>query len=154
MIALQHIHPVLVHFPIVFVILLAAFDLVATARGATVSGRTTAGSISTGLAVLAGASAVATYIFGGIALDIAEAGGFSSDVAEMHEGLGGIVAVVLGLWAVIRGVMWLRALRLHRPVAYLLPAVAIAAAVLVIVTAYFGGELVYQLGVNVAHAGA
>jgi uncharacterized membrane protein len=153
-IALEHIHPILVHFPIVFIIVLAVFDLVATARGATVSARTPAGNVSTGLAVLAGLSAVVTYLFGGMALDIAEAGGFSSDIAEMHEGLGETVAIVLAIWAIVRAVMWWRGTRVSRPAAYLFPLVAIAGAALVVVTAYYGGELVYQLGVNVGHAGA
>lgn len=154
MIALEHIHPILVHFPIVLVILLAVFDLVATARGATVSARTPAGNVSTGLAVLAGLSAVVTYVFGGMALDIAESGGFSSDIAEMHEGLGETVAIVLAIWAIVRAVLWWRGTRVARPAAYAFPLVAIAAAVLVVVTAYYGGQLVYLLGVNVAHAGA
>ena len=53
MIPVQHIHPMLVHFPIVIIFALAAFDLIATMRGHCVTGRTTAGNISTSLAVFA-----------------------------------------------------------------------------------------------------
>ena len=88
MIAPQHIHPLLVHFPIVLIVLLVAFDWIASLRGIPVTGRTPAGNASTAFAVLAGIAALAAFYFGGVALDIAEAGGFHSDVAEIHEGLG------------------------------------------------------------------
>ena len=94
MIPLQHIHPMLVHFPIVFFLSLAAFDVIATVRGADVTGRSTAGTVSFTLALLAGLSAVATYIFGDIALGVAKSGGFQSSIAEIHEGLGGVTAAV------------------------------------------------------------
>jgi uncharacterized membrane protein len=154
MIPVQHIHPMLVHFPIVLVFVLAAFDLIATARGAAVTGRTVAGNISTAVAVSAAAFAVATWYFGGLALDHAEAGGFSSDIAETHEGLGETVAMVLAAWAVIRTAMWWRDLRPAGAAKALMPAVAMAGAALVTVTAYYGGLLVYELGVNVTRTAA
>ncbi len=72
MIPIQHIHPMLVHFPIVFFLSLAAFDVIALARGVNVTGRSWAGTVSTVLALLAGASAVATWFFGDMALSVAE----------------------------------------------------------------------------------
>ena len=83
MISLQHVHPVLVHFPIVFFLTLAAFDMVAAFRGKAVTGRSSAANASTGLALLAGLSAIVTYFFGDLALTIAEDGGFSSEIAEI-----------------------------------------------------------------------
>lgn len=152
MVPIQHIHPMIVHFPIVLVFILAAFDLIATARGASVTGRTAVGNVSTGLAVLAGLSAVVAYYFGGLALDFAESGGFSSEVAEIHEGLGETVAIVLAVYAVIRSVLWFRDVRIVRPIGFVFPVLAIAAAGLVTVTASYGGKLVFDLGVNVAKA--
>jgi uncharacterized membrane protein len=152
MVPVQHIHPMLVHFPIVLIFLLAGFDLVATFLGYSVSGRTASGNLSTGLAVLAGLSAAAAYYFGGLALDFAEAGGFSSEVAEIHEGLGEMVALTFGIWALIRAFLWFRDIRLMRPAAFLFPLVAIAGAVLVSMTASYGGRLVFDLGVNVTKA--
>ncbi|MCX5512437.1 hypothetical protein C3941_10235 [Kaistia algarum] len=152
MVPVQHIHPMLVHFPIVLIFLLAGFDLVATLLGYSVTGRTATGNVSVGLAVLAALAALATYYFGGLALDYAEAGGFSSDVAEVHESLGGMVAIALTVWAVIRAALWFKDVRLTRPVAFLFPLVAIAGAALVVVTASYGGRLVFDLGVNVAKA--
>jgi uncharacterized membrane protein len=95
MIPLQHIHPMLVHFPIVFFLCLSAFDMIAWLRGVTFTGRSVAGTVSVGLAALAGLSAIATYAFGAVALTIAESGGFHNDVAEIHEGLGGFTTASL-----------------------------------------------------------
>ena len=150
MIPVQHIHPMLVHFPIVFIFVLAAFDLVATLRGASVTGRTTAGNISTALVVASAVFAVLTYVFGGMALDYAEAGGFASDVAEIHEGLGETVALSLSVWALVRAGLWYRDTRVSGAASVTMPLVALAGAGLVTATAYYGGQLVYELGVNVA----
>jgi uncharacterized membrane protein len=139
----------LVHFPIVFIFVLAAFDLIATLRGARVTGRTAAGNVSTALAVMAALFAVAAYYFGGAALDHAEAAGFSSEVAEIHEGLGETVAIALSAWAIIRAFLWWRDTRIEGPVSVAFPLAAIAGAGLVAVTAYYGGQLVFDLGVNV-----
>ena len=151
MIPVQHIHPVLVHFPIVFMLTLAVFDVVAMARGADVTRRTAAGNVSTGLAVLAGVFAVVTFVFGGMALDIAESGGFHSDIAEIHEALGGTVAAVFAIWGVMRAFVWWRKFPVRGFLGILVPAAEIVGSVIVIATAYYGGQLVYDLGVNVAH---
>jgi uncharacterized membrane protein len=149
---IQHIHPILVHFPIVFVLTLAALDVVATVRGNIVTGRGALGNVSSGLAILAGGFAIVTYVFGGIALDVAESGGFHSDIAETHEGLGEFTAIAFAVWAVIRLVMWWRDVRMNPALSGIVSLVEIAGAILVIATAYYGGQLVYDLGVNVAHA--
>ena len=72
-------------FPDRLFLSLAAFDVIATVRGADVTGRSTAGTVSFTLALLAGLSAVATYIFGDIALGVAESGGFQSSIAEIQR---------------------------------------------------------------------
>ncbi len=152
MIPVEHIHPMLVHFPIVFFLSLAVFDIVVAARGKDVTGRSYAGGVSTGIAVLAGLSGVAAFYFGGMALDIAESHGFHSDVAEMHESLGAASAVAFAIWALIRAFLWWRDIRLSGGTSALVPAIEVAGAALVSSTAYYGGMLVYDLGVNVAKA--
>ena len=151
MIPLQHIHPMIVHFPIVFFISLAALDLIATFRGYNVTGRSALGNLSTGIAFLAGVSAVVAYMFGDMALEIAESTGFHSEIAEIHEGLGETTAVVFAVWAVIRLFLWYREVSLPAMARALLPLAELIGAVLVIVTAYYGGQLVFDLGVNVHH---
>jgi len=149
MLPVQLIHPVIVHFPIVFMITLAAFDLVATLRGAAVTGKTASGNASAGLALLAGLSAITAFHFGGVALDFAEAGGFHNEIAEIHESLGEFTAAAFAIWAAVRALLWLRDFRPAGLLAMAIPVIEIAGAALVIATAYFGGQLVYDLGVNV-----
>jgi uncharacterized membrane protein len=149
---IQHIHPILIHFPIVFFLTLAALDVVATLRGSVVTGRGPLGSVSSGLAVLSGVFAVVAFVFGGIALDVAESGGFHSDIAETHESLGTFTAIAFGVWALVRVFLWWRDARLSRAISGVVSLVEVAGAILVVATAYYGGQLVYDLGVNVAHA--
>jgi uncharacterized membrane protein len=150
MIPVQHIHPMLVHFPIVLILFLTAFDVVATLRGRSVTGRTVAGNISTSFAVLTGLFAIVTYIFGGMALTIAESGGFHSDVAEIHESLGEMVAIVTGVYALLRAGLWIKDVRIGGAASYVFPVAGLAGSALVAATAFYGGQLVYDLGVNVA----
>ena len=152
MIPTQHIHPMLVHFPIVFFLCLAAVDIVALIRGRSVTGRSALGNLSSGLAVIAGISAIVTWFYGGRALDRAEAGGFHSDVAETHEGLGTATAAAFAIWAIVRAILWWRNTNGGRPILSGVVVVEILGAFLVTLTAYFGGELVYGLGVNVSRA--
>src|SRR5262245_50926775 len=112
MLTIAHIHPVLVHFPIVFFLTLAVVDMIAGLRGSTVTGRTALGNLSTGLAAAAGIFAMAAYFFGDAALEIAEDGGFHSDVAEIHEGLGTFTAFAFLAWALIRAFLWWRDIRI------------------------------------------
>jgi len=153
MTSIAHIHPMLVHFPIVFFLTLAFVDTIATLRGVPVTGRGGIGNVSTGLALAAGLFAIVTFVFGDMALEFAEAGGFHSDVAEIHEHLGMATAAAFTVWAIVRAVAWWRNARMVGGGAILLTLVELAGAGVVLATAYYGGELVYGLGVNVANAG-
>jgi uncharacterized membrane protein len=154
MLSIQHIHPMLVHFPIVVIILLAGVETVAVALGRDVTGRSPVGNLAVGMLIVAMVAAIAAYYFGDIALTYAENGGFESDVAEMHEALGKAVAISVSIWALIRVAGWWANVRLSRPWAFAMPLVSILGAGLVIWTAYYGGQLVFDLGVNVAKAAA
>ncbi len=152
MIATEHIHPMMVHFPIVFLLSLFLIDLIATARGKSLTGRTALGNLSAGLAVVTALSAIATVYFGGVALHIAEQGGFENEIAEIHEHLGEFTTLALVIWAVIRAVLWWRDTRLAGGTAWVVPAVELVGAVVIVFVAYYGGQLVYDLGVNVGGA--
>lgn len=149
--AIQHVHPILVHFPIVLIYTLVIIDLAALAGSYAVTMRSGVGTISTFVAVAAGLFAIATWLFGGMALDYAEAAGFSSGIAEIHESLGTISAFTFLGWGVIRLALWIRNRELGT-LALAVPAIEIAGATLVTVTGYYGGQLVYDLGVNVTKA--
>jgi len=95
---------------------------------------------------------VVTYYFGGVALDLAESHGFHSDIAETHEGLGELVAIAFVIWALIRALAWWRNIRLTGLAAAIVPVIEVVGSGLIIWTAYYGGILVYGLGVNVARA--
>lgn len=148
---IQHVHPILVHFPIVLIYTLVVIDLIALGSRNAVTARSGVGTISTFVAVTAGLFAVATWFFGGMALDYAEAAGFSSEVAEIHESLGTISAFTFLSWGLVRLALWVRNRELGT-LALAIPAIEIAGAALVTVTGYYGGQLVYDLGVNVAKA--
>lgn len=152
MIPIQHIHPMLVHFPIVFAICLAVFDAIAVTAGYTVTGRTVAGNIATVVATLAGAFAILAMAFGDMALEFAESTGFSSEIAEIHESMGQITAGVLAVWGLLRIFLWWRDRQLSGTAAFAAPVVSIICVALVAATAFYGGQLVFDLGVNVAHS--
>lgn len=149
---LVHIHPMIVHFPIVLIMAAFLFDAVRLMRGvpASASGSGRA-CLDTGtiLAALAGLAAVIAFIFGDLAYDIAMDKGFTEAQLEGHEGWGTTTTIVLVAIAVVRLVMWWRGMNTSRTGSLLGTAMTAAGSVMVIVTAYFGGQLVYELGVNV-----
>lgn len=149
MLPIEQIHPLAVHFPIVFVLSLAAFDIVVIIRGSQIGGRGAVANLSAGLAALAGLAATVAYIFGDIAFDIAIAAGTPIAQLELHEELGTATAIVIGVWAIIRVGVWLRRVPLTGGRAAGIAVIEIGIAGLIITTAYFGGQLVYEFGVGV-----
>ena len=149
MIPIEHIHPMLVHFPIVFGLSLAAFDLIAMLRGAAIGGRGPAASLSAGLAVLAGLAAMLAATFGDMALDIAFANGGPVDALEFHDMLGSTTSAVLGVWALVRAFLWWRKISLAGLRGGVVVAVELVFCALILATAYYGGELVFSHGVAV-----
>ncbi len=61
-----------------------------------------------------------------------------------------MTAAAFAIWAVVRAVAWWRNWPGNRAVKGGVAMVEVAGVLLVVATAYFGGELVYNLGVNVA----
>lgn len=152
MLSITEIHPIAVHFPIVYFLSLAGFDVLLFALRHPISGRNCTANISAALAALAGAAAVAAYFFGDIAYDAAIAGGVAAAKLETHESLGTITAICLALWSLCRAYFWWRGIPLDGGRKGAVVAIEIAGALLIVTTAYFGGQLVYELGVNVARA--
>ncbi len=150
MLPVEQFHPLAVHFPIVFVLLLAAFDIVVLARGLEIGGRSAVANVSAGIAALAGLSAVVASFLGEIALDVAIAAGTPPAQLELHEELGTVTAATIIVWSIMRAAAWWRRISLDRGLAFGIAIVEIAIVLLIITTAYFGGQLVYEFGIGVA----
>lgn len=146
---IEQYHAMIVHFPIVLVFGLAGFDLLSAFRGVPLSGRGCAAKVSVTLAMLTGVAAILAYVFGDIAYDVAVGSGVPEAMLETHEGFGTFTAFAIAAWAILRGAAWLWGLDLrgYRRSAMLL--VEAASVPLIVATAYFGGSLVYEHGVNV-----
>ena len=153
MIPLQQIHPMMVHFPIVFGLTLAAFDLLALFLGRSIGGRGAMANVSVSIATLAGLSAIVAAIFGDMALDIAIANNGPVAALEFHANLGIATATVLAIWAAIRLFIRWRTMALSRQRSIAIVAVEILFCALILTTAYYGGELVFAHGVAVATNG-
>lgn len=150
MIPIEQFHPLVVHFPIVFFLSLAALDTFALFRNTPIGGRGGVANLSAGLAVLAGLAAVAAYSFGDAALDVAEASGIIEGRLGTHELLGTTTAIALAVWGLARAFIWWRQLPVSKGRAWGMVFMELAFSILIITTAYYGGQLVYEFGVNVA----
>ena len=135
------IHPIVVHFPIALLCVSVAFDALA-------SRWPTGGLRETGLytllaGVVSAALAVAT---GGMEEDMAERAGAPESVLELHESLGTVTLVLFVALLGLRLAMqwgWLKEIR------SLTLGLGVIGIVILALTGYWGGELVYTYGVGV-----
>lgn len=149
MISIDHVHPALVHFPIVLLLLGVVLDFAVLARGGDLAARDCL-AVSAGGALVLGAiaAAVAAY-FGDIALDAAVAKGFPAAPLERHQFLGVTTLVIFAVLALVRLALGWRRTPLAGPRGWVLFLLGAAGAGVLLTAAYFGGDLVYRLGVNV-----
>lgn len=150
MLRLETIHPMIVHFPIVLVFCLLALDAYAAWRGKLSSNDSPIANASVILAVAAGVFAIIAFMFGDQAYDIAiSAGRAPRDILEMHQGLGTFTAWAIAAWAVIRIILWWRRFPIGSSLRLAVVGVEALLVILVIATAWYGGQLVYDYGVAV-----
>lgn len=146
---LEHIHPMIVHFPIALALLALAFDLwwVIFRRGTEAPLiRLRTGTVVLTLGALA---AILAYMFGDMAYDIAREKGVAEAVLETHEGMGTATAILFVVAALLRLFLWWKRLD-EKPAGIAVAILAsVVVVVMVVITAYFGGALVYDHGVNV-----
>ena len=149
MIDLTHIHPMLVHFPIVFFITATVIFFVVASRSGNIGARTClplSGACSLVAGLLLGYLAA---FFGDIALDAALAKGFAASPLERHEEMAAITLIFFSVLAIIHlAAIWKKGSLEGRRAWYFTAAAAVGI-VLLIITAYLGGDLVYHIGVNV-----
>jgi len=152
MIPVEHIHPMLVHFPIVLFTLALLIDAgLVLVRQRDLASRhclTMTGLAALGIGLV---FAILAAVFGDMALDIAVDKGFDQAPLEEHEGLAGITIAVFGLLALVQVVAAWRSIPLSGRRGQAFVAVMAIGFLLLVSTAYHGGELVYGLGVNVAN---
>lgn len=147
---LEQIHPMIVHFPIVLAITALLFDVITmTAPKDGASSRARFQGVGSILMILAGISAIVAFFFGDMAFDIAIGKGVPEAVLEDHEGMGTTTMIAFIVIAAIRAFMLWRGLESSGKARMTAVALSSVAVILVVVTAYFGGQLVYDLGVNI-----
>ena len=151
MINIAHIHPMLVHFPLALMPVALGTQLLATIKGEGLFGRSYLQTCGVMLTVIAAVGAIVAAVFGDMALDQAVASGVPLASLENHEELGQLTAVLLSVLAVAE--LWFyrkdnNSATINRGT-WLAGLVTVS---LLFATAWFGGQLVYKLGVNVEQA--
>jgi uncharacterized membrane protein len=150
MISIALIHPMLVHFPIVLLITAVTLDIIVLLIKKDLTGRQCLPLVALSALLLGTLSAGLAAIFGDIALDKAVSLGFPIGPLETHETLALITIAVFGLHCLLRLLAVWRGYSLQGVIGWISALPGIVGVFLLITTAYYGGELVYHLGVNVA----
>lgn len=147
------IHPMIVHFPIVLFLTVPVLDAWIIARGGDLAARTCLPNVALA-ALLAGlATGLAAIMFGYIAAVHAEMRGFPSTPIEWHERLAMTTVAVFAVAAALRMNARRQNIALSGVRGWLFFLITVTGAMLLLVTAYLGGHLVYGLGVNIPAAG-
>jgi len=149
MIPIHQIHPMIVHFPIVLFIVVLILDGLIVARGGSLTERTTLPTTAFWLMGAGLVSAVAAAIFGGIAAGRAMDAGFPLEPIGAHQGYAQITVLVFLALAIVRGVCRWRNVALSGGRGWIFTLAMLIGVGLMGLTAYYGGHLVYGLGVNV-----
>lgn len=148
--ALEHIHPIVVHFPIVLLLLALTLDARNGFRGDDLAGAAVPARAGR-LALYGGAvAAVLAVGFGYLAQSIAIGRGFADALIEDHEGLGVTTALVFAALAIGRAAAVRSGVPLGGGRGRLVAALTALGVAVLLATAYHGGQLVYGHGVNVA----
>jgi uncharacterized membrane protein len=150
MISIALVHPMLVHFPIVLLFTACAMDIILLSIKKDLTNRQCLPMIAISALLLGTLSAGFAAIFGDIALDKAISLGFPSGPLETHEELALITIAVFSFHCLLRLLALWRKYPLRGYIGWISELPGMAGLVLLIFTAYYGGELVYHFGVNVA----
>jgi uncharacterized membrane protein len=150
MISIALIHPMLVHFPIVLLITAVAMDVILLLIKKDLAKRQCLPMVALSALLLGTLLAGIASFFGDIALDKAISLGFSSGPLETHETLALITIAVFSLHCLLRLLVLWRRYSLQGFIGWVSAIPGMVGVVLLILTAYYGGELVYHFGVNVA----
>ena len=140
----------LVHFPIVLWMCAEVMAVIILLRGGDLSARQH-WPLTAFYALLGGTLfACLAAFFGDIALDHAVAAGFPTHPLEIHQAFALTTLGIFGLHTILRLLAIWRRYALAGLRGWMAELPGLIGIVLLIFTAYYGGELVYHLGVNVA----
>lgn len=150
MMSLTHIHPMLVHFPLVLWPIGTLLLVLAVLNGRALTERTFIVQGAVWSLLIGSVVALLAAAFGDLALDVAKDLGFPEAPLEDHEET---VSIAVWLFVVVTAVLgWVHFKSVAVP-GWLKPALVVASLVgvgVAIYGAWLGGNLVYELGVNVA----
>jgi len=149
MISIAHIHPMLAHFPIVFLITAVAMDIILCLTKKDLASRQCLPLVALSALLLGILSAAIAAVFGDIALDEALSLGFPDGPLETHETLALITIAVFSFHGLLRLLALWRRYPLRGFSGWISALPGMVGVILLIFTAYYGGELVYHFGVNV-----
>jgi uncharacterized membrane protein len=152
MIPAELFHPMLVHFPLALFPAAIALDLWILGRGGDLAARQTLPQIALLTYVAATVLALAAILLGGIAFDTALQNGFAEAPIEAHEETAKFAFYVFAAVTAIRLFVYFRKTRLMALRGAALTGLAVVGYGIMLLAAWRGGELVYAMGVNVAHA--
>jgi len=149
MINIAHVHPMLVHFPIVLFITAVLISGYVVLRKGDLGERSCL--VITGFCALSFGMlfAIGAAFFGDIALDAAVDAGFKVAPLEEHETLAVVTMAIFGILTLLQGFFLWRKHELKNRNAWIFVGVGLLGLVVLLSTAYHGGSLVYDLGVNV-----
>ncbi|MFE8070452.1 DUF2231 domain-containing protein [Marinobacteraceae bacterium S3BR75-40.1] len=148
--SLAHIHPMLVHFPLVLWLCGVLLMLGTVIRGEALVANHWFPRTAFWSVLLGTLAAAVAAVFGDMALDIASEKGFAISHLEAHE-----EAAFSALWlfvavsACLVFVRW-RNIELKPALNWVLVLVGLAGLGVMFYAAYLGGHLVYDMGVNVS----
>jgi uncharacterized membrane protein len=149
MIDINHVHPMVVHFPIVLFLTAVAVEAIVLVRGGDLAARQCLPGLALAALVLGAVAAMVAASFGDIALDAAADKGFPKNPLEEHADLGMTTVVFFGALALVQITAWWRRIPLAGGRGWIVFAVGVVGIAILLDTAYHGGELVYHYGVNV-----
>ncbi len=145
---IAHIHPMLVHFPLALLPVALISQLIALIKGQGLFQRQCMSSTGVALISIAALASIVAAMFGDMALDKAVDSGVKLASLETHEELGQLSA---GLLIFLAGIeVWLyRQMNSNLMVSRGMWVLGLGVLIVLVSTAWFGGQLVYGLGVNV-----
>jgi len=145
-----HIHPMVVHFPIVLFLVAMVAQFLTLIRGGDLTERACLPSVGLGALILGAAGALVAATFGDIALDHALDLGFPKGPLETHKVFGLITTCLFVSLSLLQGLAWRWTIPLKAARGWGLFLAGIVGCAILLLTAYHGGNLVYKIGVNVA----